>query len=49
MTTTAQLMAIFAFGVVITSLVIMGIARARETEERNKSFGSQKGDKPESS
>ena len=31
---TAQLIAIFAFGLVVTGVVFLGIVRAREFEER---------------
>jgi len=31
---TAQLIAIFAFGLVVTGIVFLGIVRAREFEER---------------
>jgi hypothetical protein len=34
MTTAAQLVAIFVFGLVITGVVFMGLLRAREVQER---------------
>lgn len=34
MTAAAQLIAIFAFGLVITGIVFMGVIRAREIAER---------------
>ena len=34
MTVAAQLFAIFAFGLVITGVVLLGITRAREVAER---------------
>ena len=34
MTVTAQLIAIFAFGLVVTGVVFLGVVRAREIESR---------------
>lgn len=34
MTTAAQLFAIFAFGLVMTGVVLLGVVRAREVAER---------------
>ena len=34
MTVVAQLFAIFAFGLVVTGVVFLGVLRARETAER---------------
>ena len=43
MTTAMQLFAIFAFGLVITGIVFLGILRAKEASEgvRSKASGTQ--------
>ena len=43
MTTAAQLFALFAFGLVITGIVLLGLLRAKETAERGAQASAANG------
>ena len=49
MTVAAQLFAIFAFGLVVTGVVYLGVVRAKEVAERVARVEAARGDGPDRS